>query len=138
MQHADRAQETLEERYGTKRRAGIDRRIGWSAAILLIIGGIAYVLFSGWEESSRVAFSDIGYTIESDQSVQVRFEVTAPPGSELACAIEALSSSKGTVGWRVLTLEPVETSQQTVQATLTTTQTPVTGSVSQCWVLENE
>lgn len=128
--------DALEARYGTQRRRGMDRRIAWASALVLVFAGIAFLLFSGWQDGSRVSYSDIGYTVVSDESVEVRFEVTAPANSALACAVEALSSSKGTVGWKVLTLDPVDTAQQAVRTSLVTTQPPVTGSVSQCWILE--
>lgn len=129
--------DVLEARYGTQRRRGLDRRIAWASAITLVLAGIAFLLFSGWQDDRRVGYSDIGYTVVNDQSVEVRFEVTAPANTPLACAVEALSSSKGTVGWKVVTLDPVDAAQQAVRTSLVTTQPPVTGSVSHCWILED-
>lgn len=135
-QHLGATHETLEARYGTRRRARRDRRMVWVIAAALVLLGLIYLLFSGWQDANRVAFSDIGHTVVSDERVEVRFEVTAPAGSHLACAVEALSSSKGTVGWKVLTLDPVDEALQGVSTSLVTTQPPVTGSVSHCWILE--
>ena len=134
--HPGGAADTLEARYGTKRRARVDQRIGWVTAGVLVLIGIAFLLFSDWQNKNQVGFQDIGYTVVDDRTVEVRFNVTAPPRSELACAVESLSASKGTVGWKVLTLDPVDDTQQGVETTLATTGEAVTGSVNHCWILE--
>ena len=61
--------------------------------------------------------------------------MTASPGQEVACAVEALNSSFATVGWKIVTLPPSEHRTRTVTQTLVTTNQSNTGTVNSCWIL---
>ncbi|MBK0418335.1 DUF4307 domain-containing protein [Leucobacter sp. CSA1] len=132
----DEASRTLEERYGTRRQRGVDRRIAWTAVALLAIGGGAFLAFGGWQQGSAIGFQDIGRTIHGDGEVEVRFEVTAPAGTAVACAVEAQNASKATVGWSVVEVPASERHSSRVTTTLVTTNRAATGHVRDCWALE--
>ncbi|MGO1538002.1 MAG: DUF4307 domain-containing protein [Leucobacter sp.] len=125
----------LEERYGKTRQRGFDRRFAWVVAGLLIIGGLAVVLFGGWQQGSRVAFQDIGRDIVSDHQVDVRFEVSAPPHTPVVCAVQALSESKATVGWKIVEIPVSAERDHRVSTSVMTTFEATTGSVRECWIL---
>ncbi|MGK0716359.1 DUF4307 domain-containing protein [Leucobacter sp. W1153] len=127
----------IDERYGRRRQRGIDKRVGWILAGVALLTGLAVLLFGGWQDSSRVEFRDLAYSVESDREVSVSFEVTAPPRTELACALEALSPSFATVGWKVLELEPSPDRTRRFTDTLVTTSPATTGIVRSCWIRED-
>ena len=128
--------QSLEDRYGTGRRRSIDRRFGWIAAALLLLAGVVYLLFSGWQSTNRVSWQDIGFTRASDFALDVKFEVSAPPSTPVACAVEALNTSKATVGWKVVELPVTDEHTHTVTTRLITTNPATAASVRDCWVIE--
>lgn len=134
-EHPAKAQ-TLEDRYGSGRRNRFDKRFAWSAAGVLVAAGIGFVLFSGWQNTNQVSAQDIGFTQQDDGSLAVKFEVSAPPHTPVACAVEALNTSKATVGWKVVELPDAEVRTHTVTASLITTTPATAATVRTCWVVE--
>ncbi|MEV8339379.1 DUF4307 domain-containing protein [Leucobacter sp. NPDC077196] len=130
------AAQSLEDRYGTRRRASFDRRFAWIAAALLVAGGIAFLVFSGWQQTNRVSFQDIGYTKNGDTSLDMKFQVTTEPNTPVACAVEALNTSKATVGWKVVELPVTDQQSHTVTARVVVTNPATAASVRSCWVIE--
>ena len=128
--------QSLEDRYGTRRRASVDRRFAWIAAAALVCAGIAFLLFSGWQQPNRVAYQDIGFTKTGTSSVDMKFQVTAEPRASVACAVEALNTSKATVGWKIVELPVTEQQSHTVTARVVTTNPATAVSVRDCWVVE--
>lgn len=126
----------LDERYGRRRQRGIDRRLGWSVAGAALIVGLAVLLFGGWHSTSSIEFRDLSYDVVDARTVRVDFEVTAPPGSPVACAVEALSPSYATVGWKILELPVSEQRTRRFTETLVTSYEATTGALRSCWVLE--
>ena len=57
----------LEDRYGTGRRRRLDRRFAWIVAIALLLAGLLFLLFSGWQNGSQVEVQDIGHTKQSER-----------------------------------------------------------------------
>ncbi|WP_346728741.1 DUF4307 domain-containing protein [Leucobacter manosquensis] len=130
------ARQSLEDRYGTGRRASFDRRFAWTAAALLVAAGIAFLVFSGWQQPNRVAFQDIGYTKNGDTSLDMKFQVTTEPNTPVACAVEALNTSKATVGWKIVELPVTDQQSHTVTARVVVTNPATAASVRDCWVIE--
>lgn len=130
------AAQSLEDRYGSGRRASFDRRFAWIAAGLLVAGGIAFLVFSGWQQPNRVAFQDIGFTKQGDTSLDMKFQVTAEPNTPVACAVEALNTSKATVGWKIVELPVTEQQSHTVTTNVVVTNPATAASVRDCWVIE--
>ena len=129
-------QTNLEERYGRSRQRGIDRRIGWSVAVGALLLGVAFLLFSGWQNSNRVSYNVVHYEVVEATTVRVDFEVTAPAESTVACALEALSESRATVGWRIIEWSTGDQLTRRFNESLTTTYAATTGNVRSCWLLE--
>jgi hypothetical protein len=127
-------QRVLDERYGRGRRRRFDRRLGWGAAAVLLLAGLAVLLFSGWQNANTIEFRDLAYSVVDDRTVEIDFEVSAPPGTEVVCALEALSESYAQLGWRVHELPASEQRTRRFSDTLVTTGPATTGVVKSCWV----
>ncbi|GAA1595211.1 DUF4307 domain-containing protein [Leucobacter chromiireducens] len=127
----------LEDRYGTGKRRSFDRRFAWGAAGLLVAAGLGFLLFSGWQNSNQVSAQDIGYTHESELVVNAKFEVSAPPQTPVACAVEALNTSKATVGWKIVELPLTDQRTHTVTTRLVTTNPATAVTTRACWVVED-
>jgi hypothetical protein len=130
---ADRQSE-LDDRYGRGRRRRIDRRLGWGVAGALLVAGLAFLLFGGWQTGSTIEFRDLAYSVVDERTVEVDFEVTAPPGSDVVCALEALSESYSQIGWKVHELPASDQRTRRFTDTLVTTGPATTGIVKSCWI----
>ena len=133
---ASASAQSLEDRYGSGRRKSFDRRFGWAAAGLLVVAGIGYLLFSGWQDANRVTVQDIGHTVNDNGSVDVKFEVTSLPNTPVACAVEALNKAKATVGWKVVELPVTDAQTHTITANVITTNPATAATARACWVVE--
>lgn len=121
----------LDARYG--RRAG-RRRLWWvigSAAVALVVGWYAWSLFADPGQSVNVDAT--AYQIE-DHSVTVEFQVTAPAGTAVACAVSALDEEFGVVGWKVVEIPPSDQHMRAFRETVPVVAPATTGLVKSCWV----
>ena len=120
-----------ESRYGIRRRR--DHRLVW------VLGITSIVLFAGWSvwalSSDRsyglewVAFeSETGGTVAS-----VTWNVTAPIGTEVSCAIRTVAASMSTNGWRVVNLPASTTSTSTHRETVRAVGETRGIEVYSCW-----
>lgn len=125
---------SLDERYGRTRHRGVDAKVGWTLAGIGIAIGLAVLLFGGWQNNNTVEGKVQHYNVASDRSVQLDFQVSAPKDTEIACALEALSESKATVGWKVVVLPPSQYLSRDMSETIETTYRATTGTVRSCWV----
>ncbi len=122
----------LDERYGRT----TPRRLPW------IIGGIitvAIIVAFGWMTVARgmnaVDAADIGFTVTDAHSVDLRFQYTAPAGSDVVCVVQALDEEFGIVGWKVLELPAVEQHTRAVDVRIPTVAAATTGLVKSCRVV---
>jgi hypothetical protein len=127
-------QDKLDERYG--RRGGPARRWLLGAGI-----GVAVVIVAlfGWS-IVQGAMDDVDvdtatFEVVDDHSVTLGFQVTAPPGSAIACALEAQDEGHGVVGWRVVELPASEAHSRAFREVIPTTALATSGFVNSCWVL---
>lgn len=124
----------LDERYG-RRRAARSRRI-----TLIAVIAVAAVLVGwfGWytltDSSNSIEAEATGFRIPDQHSVSVTFQVTAPPGSALACIIEADDEEHGIVGWKVVEYPSSPDHHRAFTETVPTVALAVTGLVNTCWV----
>ena len=127
------SQTLLDERYGRGRKRSFDKRLAWGVGVTLACAGLAFVLFGGWQQGSDLEFKDLHYSVISDSAVEVDVQVTAAADAEIVCAIEALSESHGTVGWKLVTLPSGDERTRRFESTVVTTSPATTGRVRSCW-----
>lgn len=127
---------SLDDRYGRTRQLGVDRRLGWGIAGAAVLLGLAVLLFGGWQNNSTVEGKVRHYEVQDPRSVSIDFQVSAPAHTRVACALEALSESYSTVGWKVIVLPPSAQLIRSVDETLATTYEATTGTVRSCWAVQ--
>ena len=124
----------LDERYG-RTRSPRRRILLWS-----IVGVVAVGLTGalGWttvaNSLASVTAVDTGFTVVDAESVTISFQITAPVGQPVACAIEAQDEEHGTVGWRVVEYPASEEHSRAFSEEIPTLALATTGFVNSCWV----
>lgn len=127
-------QDMLDDRYGRRRSPA--RR--WVAALgaLVAFAAVGYV---GWtvvqETLDAVDFDTTSFEVVDEHSVSLGFQITSPPGRDVACVIEAQDEEHGVVGWRVVEIPASETHAQAFRERIPTTALATTGFVNSCWVV---
>lgn len=132
------SQSLLDERYGKGRKRTLDKRLGWVVGGAAMLTGLAFVLFGGWQQGKDLEFKDLHYSVVDDSTVSVDVQVTAPASATVVCALEALSTSHGTVGWKQVTIPPGDERTRRFTATMITTSPATTGRVRDCWELASD
>jgi hypothetical protein len=128
-------QEMLDERYGRRRRSTRGRVLTWALATVLVGGAVAAVAwFAFANSSSSVDSADVGFTVDGPRSVSLRFQLTAPVGSTVSCALEADDEEHGIVGWKIVTYEASESHTVVRTEVIPTVGEATTGLVNSCWV----
>ncbi len=128
--------QSLEDRYGGRKKRRVDRRFAWISGSVLVVASVGFLVFSGWQNGNQVSAQDIVFTQTGDDSGTMKFQVSAPPNTPVACVVEALNTSKATVGWSVIELPISEKRTTTVEVSLRTTTPPTAAQAKQCWVIE--
>lgn len=128
------SQALLEERYGRKRSRSIDKRLGWFIASAAVLLGLVVVFFGGWQQNADVGAQVLHYSVVDGSTVEVDVQVTSPPDATVVCALEALSTSHGTVGWKLVTIPESESTTHRFTSTLVTTAPATSGFVRECWM----
>ena len=128
----------VDERYGRSRNRRVDRIIIFSTVGAVLAGVLVWALFGGWGGNAvSVSYKDLGFTIEAEQ-VTVRYQVSAPANSPVACALESLSESFASVAWRVVEIEPSDQITRSFSDTMRTIREPNSAYVVRCWIPESE
>lgn len=136
---ADRAataQARLDARYG---RTPADRRrsrvVVIGTAIAFVIVFTAWVIWGGLSgTNASLEVRELGYSNVTDTSIDVKWEVTVAPGTEVTCALQALNGSFGIVGWRVVELGASDRITRVFEESLRTAEPAVTGLPYRCWL----
>ncbi len=130
------APQSLDERYG--RTPGSERR---TRTLMIIAGVIFSLVFTAWVvwgglsgTNASIETRELGYAAVTDTSIDVRWEVSAAPGVEVTCAIQALNESFGIVGWRIVELGASATRTRVFIETIRTAEPPVTALPYRCWL----
>lgn len=127
-------QDLLDDRYG-RTRSPRRRLLGWSIVAVLALGAIGYL---GWttvaSSAGSVTATDTGFSVTDDRSVSATFQITAPIGQPVACALEARDEEHGTVGWRVVQYPASDEHSRAFSETIPTLSLATTGFVNACWV----
>lgn len=130
------AQNQLDRRYGRSRKEKMAGRLAgaFAGAVFAVILG-AWLWWGGvLETPAQLQYRDISHEIPSSREVIVNYEVTAVPGTNISCAIQALNESFGIVGWKIEELGPAESWTRVYSTTLRTSEPAVTGLIYECWL----
>lgn len=121
----------LDERYGRTAR----RPLPWIVLGVLALAGFGYL---GWttvaNQMNAVDAADRGFVVVDEHSVDLEFQITAPQGSDVVCAVEAQDEEFGIVGWKILEIPGSEQHTQRVRVSIPTVAEATTGLVKSCWV----
>ena len=127
---------TLDSRYGrTPERQRRIRLIAILAGAGVLVVVTAWVLWVGLlGPSASLGSRDLGYQLDGDSAIEVRYEVTMDAGQSASCALEALNSDFGIVGWKVVDIPASQTTTRQFRETLATSEPAVTGLIYRCWL----
>lgn len=127
---------SLDERYGRTPAASRRRRLlGTVVAGAFAIALGAWLVWAGLlSQAASIEFRDVGHAIVDETLVTVTWQVTAEPGSDVRCAVEALNDGFTVVGWKVVELPPSDERTRTLTEQLITTELAVTGLIYRCWL----
>lgn len=109
------------------------RRLVVGAVVVLAAAFLLWVLWAGARVAAReVRWSDVGYDVVDDTTVEVTFTVVKDPGSSAVCTIEALNSRHAQVGLATVEIGPAEERGVVRTTTVRTAERAVTGVVDRC------
>lgn len=127
--------EQLDERYGRASHPA-RRRARW---IILTVAAAAAVVALSWltvsNSAEDVGYDETGFELVDARTVTVSFQVTPPPNTAVACALQALDEDFGVVGWRVVEYPESDTVTRAFLETIPTVAQATTGTVHSCWVM---
>jgi hypothetical protein len=130
------SRDAIAERYGrtpAKRRRNLTIGVVAGVAGLLVVG--AWVVWVGlFSPPPSLESRDLGYVTREDASVDIRFEVTTPPGTAVSCALQALNQQFAIVGWKVVALPPSDDRTRAFEENLRITEPAATGLIYRCWL----
>ena len=126
----------LDARYGRSRnRQKRDKTILWALAGVFAVVLVAWVVWAGLDAAKPlIETRDLGYTIVDDNLISIDSEVSAPTGTALSCAVQALNQSFTVVGWKVIDLPPSKKFTRTFTVDLRTSELSTTGLIYRCWL----
>lgn len=126
-------QDMLDERYGRRRSRGSKWLVGILAvAAAAALGALAWAIVVATLDD--VGLDNTGYEIVDERTVVVSFQITAPVGRTVACALEAQDVEHGVVGWRIVEIEASDQHARAFRESVPTTALATTGLVNSCWV----
>ena len=126
-------QQVLDERYGRVRRRGTRWAVVVASAIAVLAVG-AFACITVANSLNTVEADATGFQVVDSRTVVVEFQLSAPPGSAVACALEAQDVQHGVVGWKVVEIAAGETHARAFRETIPTVAEATTGFVNSCWV----
>lgn len=129
---------TLADRYGRPAtpRGPIRRNLGViiTSAVIIIAVVVWGITTDALGFGPKAEARDLGYNSLTDTSVTVEFELTATPGHEVACAVQAQNTAFAIVGWKVFVYPPSQQRIRDISETIITSQPATTGLVYRCWL----
>jgi hypothetical protein len=114
-------------------RPAPDQRRWWVVGIAGCLLGTAAVVWLALSASlGRVTWTDTGYRVLDDRTVEVEFDVHRPEGQAVTCVVRALDQGFGTVGTVEVRIPASPEAAVHRQVTVRTTTRAVTGVVREC------
>ncbi|SMH34130.1 protein of unknown function [Rathayibacter oskolensis] len=131
-----RAAGPLASRYGrTRRTRQANRWLFGGVAVAFVAVFAAWVVWAGLDGArDGVDVQDTAHVVVDDRTVEVSFDLTAPTGTEVACAVQALNEQSAVVGWLVVEYPASTERFRSSTETVRTTELATTGLISSCWL----
>ncbi|GAA4357245.1 DUF4307 domain-containing protein [Angustibacter luteus] len=121
-------------RYGPAPSPG-RRRAGLVVAALAVLVALAWVVWAGLGQASAdVRWSDVGFVIRGDTSVDVTYDVGKDKAATVVCTLKALDRNKTAVGIAQVTVGPADAKVTRRTDAVRTSAQAVTGVVDRCAV----
>ncbi|MDZ8172080.1 DUF4307 domain-containing protein [Microbacterium xanthum] len=123
----------LDDRYG--RAPSPRRRLTAAVAItlgVLAVGAIAWGAVGNVLDDVDV--DTVAFEVVDDHSVALSFQMTAPAGRDVACALEARDTDHGVVGWKIVEFPSSDRRTAAYREVIPTVAEATTGFVNTCWV----
>jgi hypothetical protein len=125
----------LNARYGrtpNRRRRNIIFAVGFGAAIVVVFA--AWTIWAGlFVPGASIDTEDVGNVRVSANQVLVKWEISEDPGTKAKCAVQALDTNFGVVGWKILTVPPSSARDRTLSTIVRTAQPAYSGLIYLCW-----
>ena len=127
--------EELDARYGRRTQSKRNRVIFVSAVVALAAVLVAWVAWGGLDSpDSEISADGIGYVLIDDHAVDVRFQLSVDPGTEVKCAVQALNEGFSVIGWKIIDVPASAERIRKLSSTVRTTELAVTGLIHRCWL----
>lgn len=131
----ERTADELDERYGRRTQSKRNRVIFVSAVIALAAVLVAWVAWGGLDSpDAEISATGTGYVLMGDTAVDVRYQLSVAPGTDVKCAVEALNEEFSIVGWKIIDVPPSPERIRKLSSTVRTTELAVTGLIYRCWL----
>jgi uncharacterized protein DUF4307 len=105
----------------------------WVVGVVGCLLGAAVAVWLGLSMSlGKVTWTDTGYRVIDDRTVEVDFDVHRPAGQAVTCVVRALDRGYGTVGTVEVAIPGSPERSVHRQVTVRTTTRAVTGVVKSC------
>lgn len=128
--------EELDARYGRTPTAA--RRTRWvvaASAVAFVIVFAAWLLWGGLlAPPAQFEAKDTAHQAIDDTAMSVTWQFTSEPGTPARCAVQALNSTFGIVGWKVVDVPPSSQRIREFTDVVRTTELAVTGLIYRCWL----
>ncbi|MGV1034633.1 MAG: DUF4307 domain-containing protein [Microbacteriaceae bacterium] len=122
---------SLDERYGTGRRS---RRPWWIAGIAVVT--VLTAVWLVWVNFSvtSIGAQDVTHLYNPDsRTMNITWNVTVNPGTDVSCALQVLNEQFQVVGWKVVDIPGGTEHTRQFNEDVRTAMTPNTGLVYGCW-----
>lgn len=112
-------------------------RFWWVVGTLAVLAMTATAVWFGVAGSAgKVHWTNTGFALQGDTSVDVRFDLQRDPDRTVVCELQALDVSHARVGTTEVTVGPSAQSPSRHIESVQTTAAATTGYVDSCWYAE--
>lgn len=123
----------LDRRYG-RTRSPRRRRVLLALATVALLAAAIYAWVAAAALTDSVDVDTTAFEVMDEHAVTLKFQITAPPNTAVACALEAQDVEHGIVGWKIVEYAGASSTAQAREESIPTTAEATTGFVNACWV----
>lgn len=131
-------EDRLDARYG---RTGFGRG-PWVAVVAGVVLAVAALVWFFWarpiDTDSALEWSDLAYSVDGDSAATVTWRLVVDPGREVSCALNALNTDYGIVGWQIVEIPGSTDAVRDITESIRTAEHASTAFVYGCWVTADD